>query len=54
MSQENVEMVRRGVEAFNRRDFRTLAELTHTIWSLSPCLRPWTEEGARIAGRNGG
>jgi ketosteroid isomerase-like protein len=22
-------MVRRGVEAFNRRDFRTLAELTH-------------------------
>jgi ketosteroid isomerase-like protein len=29
MSQENVELVHRAREAFNRRDFRALAELTH-------------------------
>jgi ketosteroid isomerase-like protein len=29
MSQENVELVQRAQEAFNRRDFETLAKLTH-------------------------
>ena len=29
MSQENVELVRRGAEAFNRRDMGGLAELSH-------------------------
>jgi ketosteroid isomerase-like protein len=38
MSEENVEIVRRAVEAFNRADIETLEELTSEDWEFSPYL----------------
>ena len=59
MSQENVEVVRRSIDAYNRRDFEELRELNHADvevdWSASRGLearvhRGWEEAMAFYRG----
>ena len=52
MSQENVEIVQRGIEAFNRRDVDLLAELTTPDFAWFPAL-PGAVEADGYRGRAG-
>ena len=52
MSQQNVEIVKRGIDAFNRRDVNVLADLTTTDFEWFPAL-PGTVEGGGYRGREG-
>ena len=46
MSQENVEPVKKGIEAFNRCDADALAELTTLDFELLPALAATVEHGS--------
>jgi hypothetical protein len=37
MSQENAEIVKTAIDAFNRRDMSALADLSHETWRSFPC-----------------
>ena len=50
MSQENVDLVRRLVEAFNRRDMRGLAELSHDDLEFVSVLTAVDAGGATYRG----
>src|SRR6476619_6774384 len=50
MSDENVELVRRAIEAFNRRDLKALAELTHDDFEFVSVLTAVDAEGATYRG----
>ena len=50
MSQENVEVVRRGYEAFNRRDLRALAELSHEDLEFTSVMAAVDAGGAAYRG----
>ena len=50
MSQENVELVRRAIEAFNRRDLRALAEFMHDDFEFVSVLTAVDAEGATYRG----
>ena len=52
MSQENVEIIKRGIDAFNRRDVNLLAELTTADFAWFPAL-PRTVEVNGYRGREG-
>jgi len=52
MSQEGVEIVKRGIDAFNRRDIDLLAELTTPDFEWFPAL-PGTFEADGYRGREG-
>jgi ketosteroid isomerase-like protein len=52
MSQENVETVRRGIDAFNRRDVDLLGELTTADFEWFPAL-PGAVEADSYRGRAG-
>lgn len=52
VSQENVEVVKRVIEAFNRRDVGAMAELTTADFEWFPAL-PGTVDGSRYRGRDG-
>lgn len=52
MSQENLEIAERGIDAFNRRDVEVLAELTTRDFAWFPAL-PGTVEGGDYRGRDG-
>ena len=52
MSQENVEMVKRGIDAYNRRDIDNLTELTTVDFAWFPAL-PGTVEVEGYHGRAG-
>jgi ketosteroid isomerase-like protein len=51
MSQENVELVRRAVEAFNRRDFAALADYSHEELEFVSVIAAVDGEGAAFSGR---
>jgi ketosteroid isomerase-like protein len=51
MSQENVELVRRAVEAFNRRDFAALADYSHEELEFVSVLAAVDAEAAEFRGR---
>lgn len=50
MSQENVELVRRGYEAFNRRDLKELAELSHEDLEFTSVIAAVDAGGASYRG----
>ncbi len=52
MSQENVEVVRRAVDAFNRRDADAIVEVATADFEWFPGL-PGTVEGTGYRGRDG-
>jgi ketosteroid isomerase-like protein len=52
MSQENVEIVKRGIGAFNRRDIEALADIVTPDFEWFPAL-PSAVEGERYAGYRG-
>jgi ketosteroid isomerase-like protein len=52
MSQENVEIVKRGIDAFNRRDVDVLASLTTPDFAWFPAL-PGAVEGDGYRGLQG-
>jgi ketosteroid isomerase-like protein len=52
MSRENVEIVRQGIDAFNRRDVDVLADLTTPDFEWFPAL-PGSLEGDGYRGRAG-
>jgi ketosteroid isomerase-like protein len=52
MSQQNLEIVKRGIDAFNRRDVDLLAELTTADFAWIPAL-PGTVEADGYQGREG-
>ena len=52
MSQANVEMVKRGIDAFNRRDVEALADGVTPDFEWLPAL-PSTVEGERFSGYRG-
>jgi ketosteroid isomerase-like protein len=51
MSQENVELVRRAVEAFNRRDVAALADYSHEELEFVSVLAAVDGEAAEFRGR---
>jgi len=51
MSQENVELVRRAVDAFNRRDFAALADYSHEELEWVSVLAAVDGEAAVFRGR---
>jgi len=53
MSQENVEIVLRGIDAFNRRDMRGLAELSHEDLEFVSVLTAVDAGGATYLSRVG-
>jgi ketosteroid isomerase-like protein len=52
MSQQNVEIIKRGIDAFNRRDVDVLADLTTQDFEWFPAL-PGVVEGDGYLGREG-
>jgi ketosteroid isomerase-like protein len=52
MSQENVEIIKRGIDAFNRRDVETFADLATEDFVWLPAL-PGAVEGGSYLGRCG-
>jgi len=50
MSRENVEVVRRAIDAFNSRDFATLAELSHEDLEFTSILTAVDAGGAIYRG----
>jgi ketosteroid isomerase-like protein len=52
MSRENVEIVKRAIDAFNRSDVDVIADLTTPDFSWFPAL-PGSVEGGGYHGRNG-
>src|ERR1700730_13784680 len=52
MTQENVEVVKRGIDAFNRRDVETLAEITTEDYEWFPAFAGIVEGGS-YSGREG-
>jgi uncharacterized protein len=50
MSRENVEVVRRAYEAFNRRDLRALAELSHEDLEFTSVMAAVDAGGATYRG----
>ena len=52
MSQANVEIVKRGIDAFNRRDVEALADVVTPDFEWFPAL-PSTVEGERFSGYHG-
>src|ERR1700730_6467853 len=52
MSQAGVEIVKRGIDAFNRRDVEALADVVTPDFEWFPAL-PSTVEGARFSGYRG-
>jgi len=50
MSQENVELVRRAIEAFNRRDLTALAEFVHDDFEFVSVLTAVDAEGGTYRG----
>ena len=52
MSRENVEMVKRGIDAFNRRDVEALADVVTPDFEWFPAL-PSTVEGEGYRGYRG-
>ena len=52
MSKANVEIVKRGIDAFNRRDVEALADVVTPDFEWFPAL-PSTVEGERFSGYRG-
>ena len=52
MSQANVDIVKRGIDAFNRRDVEALADVVTPDFEWFPAL-PSTVEGERFSGYRG-
>jgi ketosteroid isomerase-like protein len=52
MSQENLEIIRRGLDAFNRRDVNSFSELATDDFVWLPAL-PGAVEGGSYEGRSG-
>ena len=52
MSQANVEVVKRGIDAFNRRDVDAFAEVTTVDFEMFPALARIVEGGS-YRGREG-
>ncbi len=52
MSSENVEIAKRGIDAFNRRDVEALADVVTLDFEWFPAL-PSTVEGERFSGYRG-
>jgi ketosteroid isomerase-like protein len=52
MSRENLEVVKRGIDAFNRRDVETLAEITTEDYEWFPAFAGIVEGGS-YSGREG-
>jgi len=52
MSQANVEITKRGIDAFNRRDVKALADVVTPDFEWFPAL-PSTVEGERFLGYRG-
>jgi len=51
MSQENVEVIKRAIDAFNRRDLSALAELAHEDFEFVSVLTAVDTGGATYRGR---
>ena len=52
MAKQDVELVRSAIEAFNRRDLETLAQLVHDDFEFVSVLAAVDAEGATYRGRN--